>query len=103
MPDGREGLYTAGFLQGFLMDVWAFPSPNRSRAVGSSDSPSCTEEEQEDRLNAQRQFELRQPMFFISGKRRRGNFPCWKSSFPFSPADSLTHEAPAAATMGALH
>lgn len=29
MPDGREGLYVAGFLQGFLMDVWAFPGPDR--------------------------------------------------------------------------
>ena len=103
MPDGREGLYMAGFLQGFLMDVWAFPSPDRPHAAGSSDSPSCTEEEQEDSLNAQRQFELRQPMFFISGKRGQGNFPCWKSDFPFDPAASLTHEALVAAATGALH
>lgn len=104
MPDGREGLYTAGFPQGFLMDVWAFPSPSRPHAVGSGDSPSCTEEEQEDRLNTQRQLELRQTMFFISGKHRQGNFPYWKPDFPFSPVASLTHDAPAAAaTLGALH
>jgi len=73
----------AGSLQGFLMDLWAFCSPNRPHNVGSSDSSSCTEEEQ-DGLNTQRQFELRQPIFFISGKCRQGNFPCWKSDLPLT-------------------
>lgn len=85
VPARREDLNVAGFLQGFLVDMWAFPSPDRPHAVGSSDSPSCTEEEQEDSLNAQRQLELRQPIFFTSGRRRHGNFPCWKSDFSFLP------------------
>lgn len=41
MPDGREGLYVAGFPQGFLMGVWAFPSPDCPHAMGSSDSPAA--------------------------------------------------------------
>lgn len=85
------------------MDTWAFPSLKRPHAVGSNDSPSCTGEEQEDRLNAQKQFELRQPVFFISGKRRQGSFPCWKSDFPVNPTASVTYEALVAAATGPLH
>lgn len=89
--DGREGLYMACFLQGFLMDVWAFPCP------------SCIEEEQEDSFNAQRLFELMQPIFFILGKCRQGNFPCRKSDFPFDPAASPIDKALVAAATSALH
>lgn len=81
-----RGRISAGVPHGCV----GLPRPRPPHAVGSSDSPSCTEEEQKDSLNAQRQFEPRQPVFFISGKCRQGNFPCWKSDFPFDPAASLT-------------
>lgn len=61
-------------------------SPGCPHAVGGSDSPSCAVEEQENSLNAQRQLELRQPIFFVSGKRRQGNFPCWKLDFSSLPS-----------------
>lgn len=75
----------AAFLQWILVDVQAWNSPGCPYAVGGSDSPSCAEEEQNS-LNAQRHFELKQPVFFVSGKRRQGNLPCWKLDFSFLPS-----------------